>query len=86
MHYVNFIPRRGSFELYFMGVRMYSKCLTGEWPDIYLLAMRAKEAYDIFCKNPSFDLYSNFDCLIRKTKDIQIRKHIASTATAKILE
>ena len=70
LHYKGFTPRRGSFELYFMGVRMYSKCLTGEWPDNNLLALRAKEAYDSFCQDPTYDLYTNFDCSIRKTKDI----------------
>jgi hypothetical protein len=61
-----------------MGVRMYSKCISGEWPDPYLLALRAKEAYDNFCSNPTYDLYTNYDCQIRKTKDVQIRQKIAS--------
>lgn len=52
---------------------MYSKLISNEWPDNYLLALRAKEAYDNFCSNPAYDLYTNFDCLIRKTRDIQIR-------------
>ena len=52
---------------------MFSKLISNEWPDNYLLALRAKEAYDNFCSNPAYDLYTNFDCLIRKTKDIQIR-------------
>lgn len=65
---------------------MYSKCLTGEWPDIYLLSLRAKEAYDNFCINPTFDLYTNYDCEVRKTNDIQIRKKIVSSASKLALE
>ena len=70
LHYVELPARRGSFELYFMGVRMYSKCVTGMWPDLDRLANLAKQAYDDFYANPAFDLYRKYDCLLNDNKSL----------------
>ena len=61
LHYVDFIIPITSFELYFMGVRLYSKYASKKWPDLDVLAATAKEAYDGLLEDPAFDLYYNFD-------------------------
>ena len=44
-----------------MGVRIYSKLKCKHYPNLDLVAARAKEAYDSLMGDPFTDLYYNFD-------------------------
>ena len=44
--YENYATPRGAFEVYFMGVRLYSKLLTHQWPNRTLLASKGARIYE----------------------------------------
>ena len=43
--YEGYKTPRGSFEVYFMNVRLYSKLLTNQWPNSTLLAAKCALIY-----------------------------------------
>ena len=44
-HFVNILPIRYAFEVYFMGIRVYSKIESRQWPHCDLLAKRCAKMY-----------------------------------------
>lgn len=38
----------GAFEVYFMGIKLFSKLKSGLWPNMVLVATKCKLAYDAY--------------------------------------
>ncbi len=47
----------GGLEVYFMGVRLFSKKLSGVWPHIRLLKEKCKNAYDDYIAGNDISIY-----------------------------
>jgi hypothetical protein len=46
--FVGYTTALGAFEVYFMGVRVFSKIQSGLWPSIPLLAEKCKQVWNDF--------------------------------------
>lgn len=47
----------GALEVYFMGVRLFSKISSGTWPHTSLLAEKCVNAYNDFMSNKDISIY-----------------------------
>ena len=47
----------GAFEIYFMGVKLFSKLKSGVWPNTLLVASKCKMAYDSYVNEEQIDHY-----------------------------
>lgn len=46
--FTGYVKELGAFEVYFMGVRLYSKIQSNKWPNTKLLGQKCKRAYDAY--------------------------------------
>jgi hypothetical protein len=58
----NFDAHRGAFEVYFMGVRLFSKIESKMWPNIPALAEKCVNCYKAYVSNKEID---NFELTIK---------------------
>ena len=49
----------GAFEVYFMGIRLFSKLKSGKWPNIDMVAEKCKQVYEAYNVNSGNDLDFN---------------------------
>jgi hypothetical protein len=47
----------GAFEVYFMGIKLFSKLMSGKWPSIPLVAEKCYNAYASFARDELLDFY-----------------------------
>lgn len=45
----------GAFEVYFMGIKLFSKLTCGQWPSIIKLATKCQKAYESYLKDEVID-------------------------------
>ena len=69
-HYENFKIPIISFEVYFMGVQLYSKRKNRQWPNLERLAKHCKKAYDSLLGDITFDLYEAYDYQVNDTNHL----------------
>ena len=52
--------RMGAFEVYFMGIQLFSKIKTSQWPNIEYLAKKCRSIYDDYMSGAPIYRYETF--------------------------
>ena len=55
--YEGYKTPRGAFEIYFMGIRLYSKLLTNQWPSSSAIANKCKRIYEDYVNGQDISHY-----------------------------
>ena len=66
---MNFAPNRGAFEVYFMGIKLFSKIQCKMWPNIPILADKCVKCYRAYVKNQSLDQFEIVERPLSPVKD-----------------
>ena len=57
VNYAEYSFHKGQFELIFMGIKLYSKLLTNDWPELDSLVETCKEIYNDYMNNLDIEHY-----------------------------
>ena len=72
--YQNYKTPRGAFEVYFMGVRLYSKLLTNQWPNSSALAAKCARVYADYVNDEDI---SGYEFVFKTQADIEAEQEDA---------